>query len=89
MLVFCNPWKGEERTVYGMFFVYFRVVLSCSVYVQKKPSKNLETFLKTSYRPGATRRYDPRRWQFDSRWISVHPRTGPQSAHLWWLTSCR
>ena len=25
-----------------------------------------------------------RRWQFDSRRIYVRPRTGPQSAHLWW-----
>jgi len=34
--------------------------------------------------PGAARRYAPRRWQFDSRRIYVRPRTGPQSAHLWW-----
>ena len=31
----------------------------------------------------------PRRWQFDSRRIYVRPRTGPQSAHLWWPASCR
>jgi len=31
----------------------------------------------------------PRRWQFYSRRICVHPRTGPQSAHLWWPASCR
>jgi len=31
--------------------------------------------------PGAVRRYAHRRWQFDSRWIYVRPRTGPQSAH--------
>ena len=36
--------------------------------------------------PAAPRRYalPRRRWQFDSRRIYVRPRTGPQSAHLWW-----
>ena len=34
--------------------------------------------------PGAARQYAPRRWQVDSRRIYVRPRTGPQSAHLWW-----
>jgi len=31
----------------------------------------------------------PRRWQFDSWRIYVRPRTGPQSARLWWPASCR
>jgi len=43
--------------------------------------------------PGAARRYVPpplpRGRQFDSRRIYVRARTGPQSAHLWWLASCR
>jgi len=46
--------------------------------------------ISTRYRPGggAARRYAPppmavRRWQ-KSRRIYVRPRTGPQSAHLWW-----
>ena len=30
-----------------------------------------------------------RRWQFDLWRIYVRPRTGPQSAHLWWPASCR
>jgi len=37
---------------------------------------------------GVARRYAPRRPQFDSRWIYVHPPLVPQSAHLWWLASC-
>ena len=41
-------------------------------------------FKKQIIASGATRRYAPRRWQFDSRRIYVRPRTGPQSAHLWW-----
>ena len=35
----------------------------------------------------AVRRYAPRRWQFDLQRINVRPRTGPQSAHLWWPAS--
>jgi len=35
--------------------------------------------------PRAARRYAPRRWQLNSRRIYVRPRTGPQSAPLWWL----
>ena len=37
----------------------------------------------TSYCPGGGETICPRRWQFDSRWIYVRPRTGPQSAHFW------
>ena len=33
--------------------------------------------MQTGYRPGASRRYAPRRCQFDSRRIYVRPRTGP------------
>ena len=39
---------------------------------------------ETRYRPGGGETICPRRWQFDSRRIYVRPRTGPQSAHLWW-----
>ena len=40
---------------------------------------------ETSHRPGGAETISPRRrWQFDSRRIYVRPRTGPQSAHLWW-----
>ena len=39
---------------------------------------------QTSYLPGSGETICPRRWQFDSRRIYVRPRTGPQSAHLWW-----
>jgi len=49
---------------------------------------SLALFLRygvASYRPGDGETIcPPRRWQFDSRRIYVRPRTGPQSAHLWW-----
>ena len=51
----------------------------------------LDKHTKQVIAPGAARRYAPlpRRRQFDSRRIYVRARTGPQSAHLWWLASCR
>jgi len=49
--------------------------------MHKIPNSRLEQDVA----PGATRRYAlaVRRWQ-KSRRIYVRPRTGPQSAHLWW-----
>ena len=43
----------------------------------------------TSYRPGGGETICPRRWQFDSRWTYVRPRTSPQTEHLWCPASCR
>ena len=42
---------------------------------------------ETRYRPGGGETISPRRWQFDPNMVAdlyVRPRTGPQSAHLWW-----
>jgi len=54
----------------------------CVLCIQDGTDKQVGT------RPGAARRYVHHRLQFDggkkSRRIYVRPRTGSQSAHLWW-----
>ena len=43
----------------------------------------LYTVPQSKLSPRGDKTICPRRRQFDSRWIYVRPRTGPQSVHLW------
>ena len=44
----------------------------------------MRTTILNKLSPGGGEKICPRRLQFESRRIYVRPRTGPQSAHLWW-----
>ena len=55
----------------------------------REPATMTDLLTREVISPAAARRYAARRRQFDSRRIYVRPRTGPQSAHLWWPARCR
>jgi len=59
----------------------------CHVTAFRPISEAVESWSYDKYKLSPRGRRDdmpPRRRQFDSRRIYVRPRTGPQSAHLWW-----
>jgi len=73
----------QTAKVFVYLFICLFVVVCCLLFMLLLPCSWWNIYNKLSPRGGGET-ICSRRWQFDSRRIYVRPRTGPQSAHLWW-----